>query len=196
MADRLKRRISVSVETVGKSFLLLQKILDSPHKNICDLVELLYKSVYNYTIHQFSESLILCWAICESLLNIVWNQYVEDERSQVNRAGMQQGVTRINNNRKKRLEGIDFTASMKSEVLELSHRLSHDLFCNLNKVRKTRNDWLHSLKDVTDDDASHAIKTTRDFLERVTNIDIQLQIGLTLVQRFYTKDIEKLNRLL
>lgn len=140
------RRIEVSVEKIEDSFNILQRVLNSPHSDILDLIEIVYKSVYNYTCHQFSESLILCWSVCESLLNKIWDEYIAAKRAEPNSAGMVDGSTRINNKRKERLEGIDFTASIVSEILELSDLISHDLFCKLNAIRKLRNDWMHSLK--------------------------------------------------
>lgn len=171
-------RLEVSVEKVEQSFNLLQQILNSSYSDILGLIEIIYKSVYNYTCHQFSEALILCWTVCESLLNKTWSEYISVKRAEPNSAGMPNGATRINGERKNRLEGINFTASIISEILELSNLISYDLFCQLNDIRKARNDWMHSLKDVSMMDATEAIKTTLDFLFRVTDIKLSLQTGL------------------
>jgi hypothetical protein len=188
---KLFHRIAVSIEDLEESFNILQLILDSSHSDILDLIEIIYKSVYNYTCHQFSESLILSWAVCESLLNKVWSEYIALKRGEPNSAGMLEKTIRINNDRKKRLEGIDFTASIVSEMLELSNSISYELYCKLNNARKARNNWMHSLKDVSMMDAIEAIQTTSDFLFCVTGIRISLQIGLEYPFRISKGDFER-----
>ncbi|EKV03621.1 hypothetical protein Lepto7375DRAFT_5927 [Leptolyngbya sp. PCC 7375] len=186
------KRIELSIEVIESSFCLLREILDSEHENILELIELLYKSVYNYTCHHFAESLILSWAICESLLNLKWSQYIANKRSEPNRAGISDNATRINSDRKQKLEGRDYTASIKSEMLELEEEISHDLFRDLNAVRSARNNWLHSLDGVSMSDAQKAIKTAKEFLDFTTGIKMRLPVILSLAQRFYRKDFEAL----
>jgi hypothetical protein len=188
-------RIAVSIEEIEKSFNLLQLILDSSYSDILDLIEIIYKSVYNYTCHQFSESLILSWAVCESLLSKVWSGHIAMKRGESNSAGMLDKTVRINNKRKARLEGIDFTASIISEILELSDSISYELYCKLNSTRKVRNDWMHILKDVSMTDAIEAIQTTSDFLFHVTGIKIDLQIGLEYQFRISKENFEKAQNL-
>lgn len=189
-------RIEVSAEKIEQSFNLLQQVLNSSSPDILGLIEIIYKSVYNYTCHQFSEALILCWTVCESLLNKTWSEYVAAKRVEPNPAGMPNGATRINVDRKKRLEGFDFTASITSEILELSGLIPYDLFCQLNAIRKARNDWMHSLKDVSMMDATEAIKTTFDFLFRVTGIKLSLQIGLEYPFWIKKEDLAKVQAFL
>lgn len=189
--SNLFHRSEVPIEKVEESFILLQQILQNPHVDILDLIEIIYKSVYNYRCHQFSESLILCWAVCESLLNKIWSRYIADKRAESNSAGMPNGATRINSERNKFLEGRDFTASIVSEILELSDLIPHDLFCRLNAVRKARNNWMHSLKDVSMMDAIRAIQATVDFFLLVTNIRLRLRIDLEFPFRVSKENLDR-----
>jgi hypothetical protein len=51
--EKFKTRIRMPIDIVKRSIELLQEILNSHHEKLIDLVELFYKSVYNYTAINF-----------------------------------------------------------------------------------------------------------------------------------------------
>ena len=49
--------------------------------------------------------------------------------------------------RRSKLAGRDYTASVMVEMLELNGVLNHDLFRKLEVARKARNKWAHEMRE-------------------------------------------------
>jgi hypothetical protein len=96
-------------------------------------------------------------------------------------------VGRVNSKRKEKLSGRDFTASVISEVLELNGLITHELFLGIDKVRRARNAWLHSLGDVSDREASSAIRTAEKMLESVGKTRLSITISKDVSFAAYIK---------
>jgi hypothetical protein len=167
--EHQRSRRSLDLEVVQHSFELLDRVVWLSVPNSLLLVELLYKSGMHYAAHRYAEALILCWTVCEKLINHVWEQHLDSCNLTP--------VGRIPRQRKEKLRGRDFTASVISEVLELTGLLPYDLFLDIEKIRKARNTWLHSLGDVSDRDASNAIRTAEKMLESVGKIRLSITIS-------------------
>jgi hypothetical protein len=71
----------------------------------------LARAVSSFNKHDFNTSLVLCWFLLEQELNSRYSHYLQSAASN--------GHT-ISSDRKKFLEGRDFTASIISNILELN----------------------------------------------------------------------------
>ncbi len=169
-----KQRQLIAIESVEKSFELLDDLLDCSATDSPKLVTLLLQSVKAYREHDFSGSLIISWTVLEKLVSDLWNGLIEENRV---RGGGQDQTTFINSERKKRLEGKDYTASVRIEFLSLLNEISLEMYTDLNKIRSTRNDWLHHLEVADDRSASLAIQAAQRLLLQVTGININLTIS-------------------
>jgi hypothetical protein len=177
--EHQRSRRSLDLEVVKHSFELLDKVVRLSVPNSLMLVELLYKSGIHYAAHRYAEALILCWTVCETLINHVWEQYIDSCNMTP--------VGRVNSKRKEKLSGRDFTASVISEVLELNGLITHELFLGIDKVRRARNAWLHSLGDVSDREASSAIRTAEKMLESVGKTRLSITISKDVSFAAYIK---------
>lgn len=153
-----------SLATIDRSF----QDLDFAIKKgsfVLRALELHKLSHYRLLDQRFSESLVLSWTVCESLIDFVWQAMMDDISSKQS--------ARMTNRRKDVLRNpTAFTASVRLETLELSGYLSLEAINDLNAVRKKRNDWLHSLKDVDEDESLHSIKTCARLIQLILGIEI------------------------
>ena len=86
----------------------------------------------------------------------------------------------MNKDRVKKLEGRDFTASIVTEVLELSGVINFELFRGIDDARRKRNAWLHSLNAIEDKDASSAMRTAIELFQVATGVALRPAISRTM----------------
>lgn len=177
----------IKIETIVKSFEILDTLIESPISNAVGVVNLLWKSSRHYYQQDFATSLVLAWTVSEQLLNLIWKSYLSDSAAQ--NAG--QDPPFLNKERKQKLtSGRDFSASVISEVLSLAGRLPFDLFKRMNKDRNARNYWLHDMKQPVDDDASHAISTAQKLIEHLSGVWMSVGIGYSTSFQYITPEDE------
>jgi len=111
------------------------------------MLDLFVRSSKSYQDHNYSASLITNWSIIEKLTFELWNRYLDKNR---NRGG----TPFIN---RKRLDKLNdtrtFTASVVTEILSLAKYIDKGLYEDMSSVRQVRNNWIHSLKAVSREDA-------------------------------------------
>jgi hypothetical protein len=186
-AKELRARRVIELDTVEFSFKLLDQLLRSKTPGHVQIVELLYRAGVQFSESRFAESLILSWTVCERLLDVLWTTHIEDNKRD------QGNQIRMNRDRRDKLKGRDFTASVVLEILELAGRIPHELFERMNDIRRARNSWLHSLLDVSDGDASSAVRAAEQLMEHVTGINISICLSrhggnISVPKRYYRPD--------
>jgi hypothetical protein len=136
------------------------------------LVDLFLRASKAYQDHNYSAALINNWAITEKLLQEQWAAYLADNRERG-------GDNSINSERLKLLmDTRTFTAAVISEALSLVGALELELYQKTIRVRRARNDWIHSLKPViTRQDAVLATDVCEQLLRTVRGIDLEGQRG-------------------
>jgi hypothetical protein len=78
------------------------------------------------------------------------------------------GHTEVNRDRRKMLlEGHDYTASIVTQILSLHQKVDDEMLVRLDDARRTRNNFAHSLRDVTWEDAACAIGTANELISKV-----------------------------
>lgn len=170
----INSRRLIEHDVIHYSFNLLNQILKSNNKNAVKITEMLYWAHHRYSENAFSDSLILSWAVCEKLINHLWGDFVRTKKGVIN------GVERVNKDRVKKLEGRDFTASIVTEVLELSGVINFELFRGIDDARRKRNAWLHSLNAIEDKDASSAMRTAIELFQVATGVALRPAISRTM----------------
>lgn len=168
--DHDKRQL-IELDVIDYSFSLLGDILDNEYEETLKLVELLFWSQNAYRDCSFANSLIMSWAVCEKLINNLWSKHISSIRK------FPDGNKRINNKRKQKLEGRDFTASIVCENLELLEIIPHSLYGSLETIRSKRNNWLHSLQNIEGDHAVDALRVSTELLHLATGIKIHLGLS-------------------
>jgi len=170
-----RTRVPIHIETVKYSFDLLESILTSPLADLLLMTQLLYVAAVNYAQHDFPTALTLAWTVCEKLLRIRWDAYIE-EKSYAS-TGTDQRTKLINSDRRKTLAGLDYTASVMSEVLALAGKLNHETYLRLTKARRGRNGWLHDFTPISDRTAAECVQTAQTFLQEASGVELLISLS-------------------
>jgi len=174
----LPRRL-IKLEVVGKSFELLSRVLSHPDvSSLIDIVELLFVGAHRSIEKRFGESVVLSWTVCEQLINIAWTRLLDSN-------AIDGDVRRINKDRRRKLQGRDYTASVMSEFLELSRQISYSLFERLDIARKARNNWAHKLQTPSQEAAYTSLDAAQELFQILFDIPLSLQSGGRGIRLWY-----------
>ena len=139
------------------------------------LADLFLRGSKAYKDHNHSAALINFWAVTERLLSEAWGRGTK----RTMRRG--DGVTFISGQRRKRLDdGRAYTAAVMIEIFLFGDRISLDLYEKLSRVRKARNDWIHSLRIPTAEDAAEAGLVCQELLKLVRGVELGLTYSLQI----------------
>ncbi|MFM0648088.1 hypothetical protein PQR14_27535 [Paraburkholderia bryophila] len=125
------------------------------------------------TLHQYESAHLIAWSVIEKSLNKVWADLIHELDA---RNG---GHTEMNRDRRKMLlEGHDYTASIVTQILSLHKRIDDEMLTRLDDARRTRNNFAHSLRSVTWEDAARAISTANELLTAVVGTRVYCQTAV------------------
>ena len=110
----------------------------------------------------------------EKLVSTIWGKMLEDNK---NRVEGDATISFIGSDRKKKLRGRDYTVAVRIEILSLLGHMNIKMYDDLNKVRTSRNDWLHNFEQVDENLASLAIQTAQRLFEQVAKIKLSLTVS-------------------
>lgn len=139
------------------------------------LLALVYMACHQYGNHQFDSAHLIAWSACEMLTNRMWSDLL---RHLDTKNG---GHTVINGQRRKQLEGRDFTASIVSQSLSLHGKIDDEMLARLDDARRKRNAFAHSLEPVSPDDVGKAIRTATDLMTHVVGVAITSQLSYSSI---------------
>lgn len=170
IGERFFMRMPLSLEVLRGACDLLNRLASEFDRNI-ELLALLNEAVYLIRQADFHRSLITSWSACEFLINREWESYL-DSTNEVILSEQQRAKTLNSDRRKSLVDGPEWTAASKLEVLELAKRIPFSLYRDLRDVRKARNQWLHKL-DYTDSRmANLAFRVGRDLMSRRLGVEL------------------------
>jgi hypothetical protein len=136
----------------------------------------LSRAISAYKIANNETSLVFSWFLIEELLNLLWSEYLDSSATTY-----ADGQQRLNNQRREFLNGRDYTASVKSNMLELAGRLPFDLFSKINRVRGLRNRIVHQhTVQLSHDDARLGITSALEMASSRWQIDIRPPLGFSM----------------
>jgi hypothetical protein len=169
IGDDFFMRMPLSIEHLNAASDLINQLTAEFDKNI-ELLALLNEAAFLILQTDFHRSLITSWAVCEHLINREWEHYLDSTNQEV--PGHQTSKTLNSDRRKALIEGTDWTASSKLEVLELSKKIPFQLFSDLRKIRRARNGWLHSLASIDGDTAHASFRVGRELMSRKLGVEL------------------------
>jgi len=132
------------------------------------LLSLLNKAVFITQKAEFEESLVISWSVAEILIGIEWENYI----SQTNRDVGATGEKTVNSKRLDKLTSSNFDVSHRVEILELAKVIPYELYKRSLNARTSRNNRLHYLKPVTQEESRNCFLLARDLLSRKMEISI------------------------
>ncbi|MHA3320707.1 hypothetical protein ACX1FC_05575 [Legionella pneumophila] len=160
-------RIPIPLENLEKCLNMMSKEKIEDFEDNMKYASMLNKATFYIESGDFGESLVLSWSICEKILSTFWANYHSTSCKSNN--------TTMNKDRKKILN--DFTASQITETLEMAGIISNGYYKRLNKIRKKRNDYLHNLNLITQNDSNEAFLIARDMISKRLNVSLNHKGG-------------------
>ena len=144
----------IDIEVAENSLNLLDQVLlsECEETTIIQMVEAAYLAAVRSAEGRLGEAITLAWGVCEQLLSRSWKEFITE-------ASVESQIT--GKRKKNLLEGRDYTASVKTEILELSGRLDAELYVHIDNARKARNNWMHEMQEPNNAhvlDALHAVE--------------------------------------
>lgn len=164
-----QRRI-LEVDVVAHSFQALDHVISLEGGRYIPIVEAAYQSACRSVELRFGESIAVGWTVCEQLVSQEWKDLLAS--SDTGRSD----ETKMSRDRRRKLLGRDYTASVMVEMLELHGRLSDSLYGNLETARKARNNWAHDMEVPSGSDVWACQQAVQELLSR-KGIHLRLQPG-------------------
>lgn len=164
----LSRRV-MEREVVDYSLVLLDRVLSDPEGQLLNLVESYYIAACRAREKRFGEAMTPGWSVCEQILAILWRGILGERASA--------DGSPLSKERRKKLTGRDFTASIIIETLELMGRLDGELFRRLNIARQARNNWAHSLHAPKASQVNICMMAVEQLLSDVKGVQLRLQFS-------------------
>lgn len=128
-----KSRIIVSLDKLIQSIDLAKKVINN--LKLFNSLLLLIHSHSNLLNGELNQSFILSWTVLEQYLYYKWDLFLDKKE--------------ISGKRLKKLKGREYTASVKTEMLNLFGYITKEDFKILNDLRNKRNKFMHEIKEIT-----------------------------------------------
>ncbi len=163
----LPRRV-LELEVVERSLRLLDQILLKEDLVLIQMIEAIYIASCRLRDKRVGETVALAWSVCEQLVFVLWKQDIDAKDVEI------QSARRINKERRKKLTGRDYSASVVLEILELQGCINTDLYRLLDLVRRARNKWVHELRIPKNREAQLCLVAAQQLLKIVMKIDLSI----------------------
>lgn len=164
-----QRRV-LEVDVVDHSFRSLDHVLTLEGGRFIPIVEAAYQAACRAVELRMGESIAVGWTVCEQLVSEEWKGLLADSDTG------REASEKLSRDRKKKLLGRDYTASVMVEMLDLHGRLTASLYKNLEVARKARNNWAHDMAVPTGGDVFACQQAIQELLAR-KGIHLWLQLG-------------------
>lgn len=165
-----RRHAVIGVDDLQAASNAVERLLGHSDQGAMKLVSLYNWAVGSLGELDFARSLITSWAIIERLLEVIWLDFIS-KNSEGNSEGILKPPT--SGRRAKKLRGNNITASIRVEILSVAGHLSEQEYNLIEKSRRVRNEWIHSLAPVTFDDAVNAAGAAAILLKRIYDVKVQ-----------------------
>jgi len=147
-----KRRI-LTLEELIQIVNLTNNLINN--EKIVDFLNLLIHSFTNLTKGEINQSFILSWTIIEQYLNYKWDSLLNSKK--------------VSSSRQKKLRGRDYTASVKTEILNLFDIVKKNEYIVLNSLRKKRNDFMHQIVNIPNEVAQESLNLALEYSKTLVN---------------------------
>ncbi|MFH1933991.1 MAG: hypothetical protein ABIN18_20770 [Pseudomonadota bacterium] len=128
-----------------------------------NLLHRVAKSLSEHNLRNYDNSLVMSWFILETYINDEWEKLL--------------AIKEITGKRKKILQGRDYTASVKTEILETHGVITPDRYESLNKIRKVRNAIAHNFgsRSATKQESSEALILVQEIIGEHLELNLAYQ---------------------
>lgn len=166
LPNRLLPRRVVETEVVEHSLKSLSQILRQSDTALLQLIDSLYGAAQSYAERRSGEAAVVAWTVCEQLLSEAWVSLLNDTKSK----------GRMTGKRRRKLEGIDYTASIMVEMLEIHGRIDYQLYGQLEIARRARNRWVHEMQEPSYLDVCNTFDAAQVLLNKLRGVCVHLTL--------------------
>lgn len=134
----------------------------------------LARALGEYQLGNASLAILLSWFVIEDIANERWMDWIEGKDTDLGG-----GRRRINADRRDKMKGRDYPASVVTNLLELADRLSLDQLKTIDTVRSWRNAIAHQeKKPLSSENAATAISAALELVREDCGFPLDLPLGL------------------
>lgn len=171
------RMETVSIQVLDHAATTLEDVLRDDTQELLTLIDLLHLGLATFQGHDYSQSAIAAWTVCERVIAKRWQRYRDERSGEVTLpSGVKGG--RINKERRKELDR--FANAVVSHLLELADELPFEVWHNLKTVRKARNDYVHYGNAPTVQETQLTLSTAADLLGAEVGFPLRLSYSRTV----------------
>jgi hypothetical protein len=148
----------------------LNSLLTHPDSDAIKCISLYNLSVASFGQLDFARSLITAWAVVEKLINVLWKQFIStNSQNNINRflSPPTSGA------RADKLKSNNITASIKTEILSITNIITEEEYREIEKSRKARNEWMHTLKNISHEDAISCAFAAALLIKKIYHLKVQ-----------------------
>lgn len=167
--ERAAARHILPVNIVQRSLELLDDILVIGDLSTLRLIEGGFIAMNRRREKRFGEAITLGWTVCEQLISLAWRRLLNGMRDTAS--------DRMSKERRKKLTGRDYTASVMTELLEIHGDIDPELFRMLEVARKARNAWAHEMRSPHEAEIRFCLVAAERLLKQLLNVDAQFSNG-------------------
>lgn len=170
LEDMRRRHVVISAEDIRSAADSLEVLLSHKDQQVIKLISLYNWAVASIGQLDFARSLITSWAIVEGLLNVLWNQFILENSEKSPSRTLSPPTS---GKRAEKLKANTMTAAIRVEILAIANLLTEHEYKYIEQSRKARNDWIHSLKVVSFDDAMYTAFVAALLIKRIYGVTLQ-----------------------
>lgn len=167
--ERAPGRSLLPLDIVQRSFELLDETLVTGDLSTLRLIEGGFIAMNRRRERRFGEAITLGWTVCEQLIALAWRRLLDGVRDTAS--------DRMSKERRKKLNGRDYPASVMTELLELHGDIDQELFRMLDVARRARNGWAHEMRSPHESEIRFCLIAAERLLKQLLNIDAKFSIG-------------------
>ncbi|HZS21978.1 MAG TPA: hypothetical protein VFA63_13465 [Pseudonocardiaceae bacterium] len=144
---------------------IFKAISASVYGQAIDLLSFVNRAIGANRERHYDETLILAWSVTEACQSTLWDRYIME-------ASGKHGFL-VGKDRRKKLKGRDFTASVVTENLTLAGHIDDAFRQRMDRVRSARNKWAHELVVPTPATAKEALQVAMSMCSRVIGQNVE-----------------------
>ncbi len=152
----------LETEVVEHATDLFDDIVSSKESAMVQMVEAVYLAAYRCQEGRFGEAIVLAWGVCEQLLAAAWARFLDRDGD--------------SSHRRKRLQGRDYSASVKTEFLQLVGAIELPVYQQLEQARKARNRWAHEMREPDSNDVRSGVQVAQSLLETLYGVRLSFPL--------------------
>lgn len=170
LEDMRRRHEVISVEHIKSAADSLEVLLNHKDQDVIKLISLYNWAVASLGQLDFARSLITSWAIVERLMNVIWGQFILQNSENSPSRTLSPPTS---GKRAEKLKANTMTAAIRIEILAIANLLTEHEYKYIEQSRKARNHWIHSLDDVTFDEAMYTAYVAALLIKRLYAVTLQ-----------------------